>query len=79
MMVQLPKGRGSAILRIKASSDDSKPDYAKIRTSLNKLRGILSLSVNEVTSVVKVEFDPALLTLDDIRKAIDATSDSEKV
>jgi len=76
-MVQPPKGRGSAILRIKEDSGYT-PDYEKIRASLKKLRGILNFSLNEVGNVVKVDFDPALLTLDDIRKAIDISRDSKK-
>jgi copper chaperone CopZ len=77
MMVQSPKSGGSAILRIK-EGPSATPNYGKIRASLKKLRGMLSVSINEVTNVVKVEFDPALLTLDDVRKAIDTSGDSEK-
>jgi copper chaperone CopZ len=79
MLVQPGKGRGSAILRIKHDPSSSKPDYTKIRASLNSLPGILNVSVNEVTNLVKVEFDPDLLTLEDIRQTIDYSENSEKV
>ncbi len=73
MMVQPKKGKGSAILRIQNSSDDIKPNYRKIKTSLDALPGVSNVSLNEVTNMVKVEYDPELLTLEDIRSAIESS------
>jgi copper chaperone CopZ len=78
MMVKPPKGRASAILRIRDRLDDSRPDYGNIQASLSSLPGISNVSLNEVTDMVKVEYDPDLLTLEAIRGTIDSSKNSEK-
>ena len=78
MKTKPQKSKGNAVLRIKSDSNDLIPDYRRIRASLISLNGISNVSINEVTSVVKVEYDPDLLTLDEIRGTIDAAQNSEK-
>jgi copper chaperone CopZ len=78
MMAKPQKGRASAILRIQDRSADSKPNFRKIKASLTSLPGITNVSFNEVTHMVKVEYDPDLLTLEDVRKTIASSKNSEK-
>lgn len=68
MMSEPQVNRGRAILRL---SVDAELDYEKIKVSLKKLRGITDVSINQVTNVVKVEYDPNKLTLEKIREELE--------
>ena len=78
MMSKPLNEKGKAILRISHGLEEMKPNYGKIEMSLKKLDGITNVSVNEVTNVVKVEFDPHKITLDEIHQALQRFQKEEK-
>jgi Heavy-metal-associated domain len=67
MMSHPQNNKGRATLRINHGKIDSRPDYEGIEASLKTLDGIAEVSVNKVADLVKVEYDPEKLTLDEIR------------
>ena len=78
MMSQPLKNKGKAILRINHGVDRKKSDYEKIETSLKRLDGITYVSVDEVTNVIKVEFNPRKVTLDEIHQSLQRFQKAEK-
>jgi copper chaperone CopZ len=70
--------KGKAILRISHDIDEKKLDFGKIELSLKNLYGITSVSINEITGMVKVEYNPRKITLDEIRQSLEKLQKSEK-
>lgn len=62
--------RASAILRINKRGSNTFNEYRKIEQSIKSLPGVLSVTVNYVTSKAEVRYDPDKVTIEKIRQAI---------
>ncbi len=68
-MPESEKARGRAVLQI-TSDREKLQNYDKIEESVKELDGVTKAEINPVMNVIKVEYDPKKLTLEQIRRML---------
>ncbi len=68
-MPESEEARGRTVLQI-TSDREKLQNYDKIEKSVKELDGVTKAEINPVMNVIKVEYDPKKLTLEQIRRML---------